>query len=737
MELSLSKENTERQKMSIQESIRFSKKSADIGLVEFDLVGEKVNKLSSPVMVRLQEVIGEIKSSGVKVCVLISRKPSIFIAGADVEEIKNLNTKEAFRGAIGRAHTIFNALEDLPVVTIAAIHGACLGGGCEMVLTCDYRVASDDSSTRIGLPEIKLGIIPGFGGCVRLPRTVGLQAALDIILAGKSVDSRKALKIGLVDESVPAAILEERALALAAELVKKGAKKRMKKFSPQGPLGHALDSFVGQAVVFSQAKKMVLKETKGFYPAPLEALKVIKKTYGMSHREKALAIELEGFLEVGVTSVSKNLINLFFVMESIKKQTGVSDKNVKPLPVEHLAVLGAGVMGGGIGYVAAEKGVFTRMKDISTEGIATGLRAAHSLWEKQLKKKRLTQYEYKNRSARLTGGLDYAGFKQADVVIEAIVEDMNVKKKVIAETAGKCKPDCIIATNTSSLSVTEMGKAHPNPKNFLGMHFFNPVHLMPLVEVIRGPETSDQAVATIFELAKKMGKTPVVVKDGPGFLVNRLLLPYMGEALFLLEAGMSVETVDRYFTHSFGMPMGPFRLMDEVGLDVGMKVLKIFKESLGDRIEVAELSKKLSNSDRLGKKNSKGFYLYDEKGKELEVDQTIYKELGLASPSDPLDEKECIERCMLQMVNEAAQALLGEHIVGTPAEVDLAMIMGTGFPPFRGGLLKWADTLGSKYIVDELEVYASKYGQRFKPLQPIVNMAKNDRKFFAVPGTDS
>lgn len=715
--------------MSIQESLRFSKVE-DIGLVEFDLFGEKVNKLSSPIMKRLSEVVSEVKNSGVKICIFISRKKNIFIAGADVDEIKNITTKEDFRDAIKQAHAIFNAVEDLPVVTIAAIQGACLGGGCEFSLACDYRLASDDSATKIGLPEVKLGIIPGFGGCVRLPRVVGLQAALDIILAGKAVDSRKALKIGLIDEAIPEALLEERTFAFARELIKKGAKKRPKIYSSKGLMNSALDSVVGRMVVFSQAKKMVVKQTKGFYPAPLKALDVIKKTIGCSNREKALALETEGFVEVGITDVSKNLINLFYMMEAIKKQNGVSDQNIKPIAVDHIAVLGAGVMGGGIGYVAADKGIIARMKDISNDGIAIGLKAAHSLWTRQLEKKRITKFEYKKLSSLLTGGLDYSGFKQADVVVEAIVEDMNIKKKVIAETAANCRPDCIIATNTSSLSVTEMAKGHPNPKNFLGMHFFNPVHMMPLVEVIRGPQTSDVAVATIFDLAKKMGKTPVVVKDGPGFLVNRLLLPYMGEALFLLEAGMAVETVDRFYTHTFGMPMGPFRLMDEVGLDVGMKVLKIFHESLGERIEIAEVSKKLTASGRLGKKSNKGFYLYDDRGKELEVDQTIYKELGLSSPTDKLTEKECLERGMFQMVNEAAQALLGEHIVNTPGEVDLAMIMGTGFPPFRGGLLKWADTQGSKYIVEELEIYASKYGKRFRPLAPLVNMAKSGRKFY-------
>ncbi len=715
--------------MSIQESIKFSKKG-EIGIVEFDLVGEKVNKLSSPVMMRLGEVVKEVERSGVKVCVLISRKKNIFIAGADVEEIKSMHTPEAFRKAVNQAHEIFNALEDLPVVTIAAINGACMGGGCELVLTCDYRLASDDSSTKIGLPETKLGIIPGFGGCVRLPRLVGIQAALDIILAGKALDSKRAMKIGLVDESVPATILEKRAFEFAEEILKKGAKKKPQRFKAQGLPNKVLESAVGRRLVFSMAKKAVLKESKGFYPAPLEALKVISKTVGVSNRDKALQIELDGFVKVAVTDISKNLIGLFFMMEAIKKQNGVSDPNVKPLDVKHIAVLGAGTMGGGIGFVAADKGIAARMKDISNDGIALGLRAAHGIWQRQLEKRRLTLFEYKQKSGLLTGGLDYAGFKQADVVIEAIVEDMNIKKKVIGEAAGQCRPDCIIATNTSSLSVTEMAKGHPNSKNFLGMHFFNPVHMMPLVEVIRGPETSDVAVATIFSLSKKMGKTPVVVKDGPGFLVNRLLLPYMGEALYLLEAGMAVETVDRFYTHTFGMPMGPFRLLDEVGLDVGIKVLKIFRDSLGERIEVAEVAKKLADTKRLGKKNNKGFYLYDDRGKQLEMDQTIYRELGLAAPKDPLTEKECIERGMLQMVNEASQALLGDHIVNTPAEVDLAMIMGTGFPPFRGGLLKWADSLGSKYVVDELEILASKYGRRFKPLPPMVNLAKNSRTFY-------
>lgn len=718
--------------MSILESVKFHKEG-DYGYITFDLVNEKVNKLSSPIMERLRDVINEAKGSGVKACFITSGKPKIFIAGADIEEIRSYTTKDGFRKVIQQAHTILNSLEDLPFPTVALIHGACAGGGTELALACDYRIASDDDATKIGLPEVKLGVIPGFGGCYRLPRLVGLQSALDIILAGKLIPAKKAMKIGLVEEVVPVQILKQRGLEFIEAKLKKGKAKRRSYFQTKGILQKALESPIGKPIIFSQARKAVLSQSKGFYPAPLKALEVIKKTYGMKNRQKALDIETEGFCEVGVTDISKNLIRLFFMMEEVKKQSGVSDPSVKPLPVDHIAVLGAGVMGGGIGYVAADRGITTRMKDISMEAIALGLRSAHALWKKALKRRRLTDVEFEQRAALLSGGLDYAGFKQSDVVIEAIVEDMNIKKKVIAETASHCRPDAIIATNTSSLSVTEMATAHPKPENFAGMHFFNPVHMMPLVEVIRGPATSDVTTATVFDLAKKMGKTPVVVKDGPGFLVNRLLLPYMGEALFLLEEGMSIEKVDRIFTHRFGMPMGPYRLMDEVGLDVGMKVLKIFRSALGERVEVSKLSEKLSASGRLGKKNLRGFYLYDESGKKKEpqVDSTIYAELGLPAPTDPLSEDLCLERCMFLMVNEAAETLLTDRIVETAEKLDLAMIMGTGFPPFRGGLMKWADSVGTQKILDQLELFASKYGRRFKPLPGMVQVGKGNRSFYS------
>ncbi len=716
--------------MSIQESLRIVAKG-EVAVIEFDLIGEKVNKFSTPVMARFKEVLEELKASKFKAAVIVSRKPKIFIAGADIEEIRKMNSKEAFTKALEEAHGIFNLLEDLPIPTIAAIHGGCLGGGCEMILACDYRIASDAKETKIGLPEVKLGLIPGFGGCVRLPRVIGLQASLDIILAGKAVDSRKALKLGLIDESVPLQLLESRAMALAEDIVKGKLKKRKKTFKSNSSMDSVLESFVGRPLVFSKAGKMLEAQTKGFYPAPVKALEVVRKTYGMSNRDKALKIEMDAFCEVAVTGVSKNLIELFFMMESIKKQTGVENKEVKARDVKHMAVLGAGTMGGGIAQLAADNEVDVRMKDISNEALSLGYKAAYDIWSKAFQRKKLTKFDFEKKMAKISGSLDFKGFKHMDLVVEAIVEDMEIKKKVIAETAKQSREDTIIATNTSSLSVTEMAEAHPRPENFAGMHFFNPVHRMPLVEVIRGPKTSDETTATVFELSKKMGKTPVVVKDGPGFLVNRLLMPYMIEAMFLLQDGMEITKVDRWYTDKFGMPMGPFRLMDEVGLDVCIKVSRIFKKSLGARIELPEFLDKLYDSKRLGKKNGKGFYLYDERGKQLSVDKSVYAELGLKEPTSKLDEKECLERGLFVMVNEAALALIEDRIVQGPQEVDLAMIMGTGFPPFRGGLLKYADSLGSQYIAQELEIYTTKYGQRFKPSTPLLNLAKANRKFYS------
>jgi 3-hydroxyacyl-CoA dehydrogenase/enoyl-CoA hydratase/3-hydroxybutyryl-CoA epimerase len=479
-------------------------------------------------------------------------------------------------------------------------------------------------------------------------------------------------------------------------------------------------------VVFNQAKKGVLKATSGFYPAPLKALEVIQRTFKMSDRAQALEIEKDCFCEVATTDISKNLIHIFDLTEMVKKQSGVPGVQVTANEVKGIGILGAGTMGGGIAYVAADKGIKVRLKDLNPEALAKAYKHARDLWQKLMKKKVIDNYQLTQKINLISGGTDYADFKTLDVVIEAIVEDMGIKQKVIGETANNMRSDALIVTNTSSLSVTEMSKGHARPENFAGMHFFNPVHKMPLVEIIRGEKTSDQTIATIFDLTKKMGKMPVVVKDGPGFLVNRLLLPYMAEAAFLLQEGMSIEVVDKYYVKEFGMPMGPFALMDEVGLDVCIKVLKIFKKAFGDRVDLAPCMVALESTGRLGKKNRKGFYHYDDKDYRGEVDQSIYQALSLPTPTNPYDSKECIERGVFAMINECARAFYEDKIVETPHEVDLAMIMGTGFPPFRGGLLKYADSVKASYVATQLASYSEKRkaGARLAPSEALKKVSQ-------------
>ncbi len=705
-----------------QESLRLVS-HGDIGLLEF--IGEKVNTLSSPVMKRIEEILGEIRNSHFKAIILISRTPNIFIAGADIAEIKGLHKKEDAINVVRAGQKIINMLEDLPIPVIAAIHGAALGGGCELALACDYRICSNDKKTRIGLPEVKLGVIPGFGGCIRLPRIVGLGLSLDIILVGKSVSGEKALKMGLVDRCVPSVILEKETFKMAQEVMARGSKKRRKRFSSKGMMQHFLESTVGRLIVFSKARKVLLKKTKGHYPAPLKALEVIQRTYDVKDRGKCLEVEAQGFSEVCITNVSKNLIDLFYLTEGIKKKTGISDRSVQPRKLKKIGVLGAGTMGGGIAQLFADKGFEVRLKDINTKAIALGLNTARKIWERVLKRRRINQYEMQQKLSRISGGTDFDGFQSLDLVVEAIVEDMEIKKKVIGEIEGYCHEECIIATNTSSLSVTEMAKGCLRPENFAGMHFFNPVHKMPLVEIIRGEKTSDKVCATVFDLAKRSGKFPVVVKDGPGFLVNRLLLPYLNEAIYLLEEGLSIDEIDNAYLR-FGMPMGPLHLIDEIGIDVASKVASVFETAFGKRAKPSSLMSEIIQMGRLGKKNKKGFYKYDENGVKGAVDIGAY-----SHSSKNLDEKVVVHRGIFAMINEAALALFEDQIIDTAEQVDLAMIMGIGFPPFRGGLLKYADIMTVKEIVRSLREWSDNMGDRFQPSRPLLKMAEKEAHFYS------
>jgi len=721
-------QNTSKEKAT-PESIRQSLRVMDhgeIAVIEFDLIGERANKLTTGIMMRFKDILKELAASKYKIAILVSRKDKIFIAGADIDEIKNITTKEEAIEKCTLGQEIFLQIEALPIPVIAAIHGACMGGGCEMILACDYRLCSDAPETKIGLPEVQLGVIPGFGGTQRLPRVIGLQAALDIILAGKAVDGKKAAKLGLVEKAVPKEILENQAFKLAQDVIAKGGGKRSKHYHAKSLQDKFLESPVGRPLVFKAARKALFKQTKGHYPAPEKALEVIRRTYG-GNLKKGLKIEAEGFGEVATTDVSKNLIGLFYMMESVKKATGVMG-DVKAREVTSIGVLGAGTMGGGIAQLAADKELSVRIKDLNNDALKRGFDHASELFQKGVKRRKITRYEANRKMGHISGGMDYTGFKKLDVVIEAIVEDINIKKKVIAETARFCKDDAIIASNTSSLSITEMQEAMPRSENFCGMHFFNPVDKMPLIEVIRGTKTSDETAATIFALSKKMGKTPIIVKDGPGFLVNRLLLPYLNEACWILADGASIESIDQALLN-FGMPMGPLHLIDEVGIDVGAKVSKVLYKAFGERAKPADVMEKVAATGKLGKKNKNGFYFYDEKGKKLQSDPKLYEIAGLKIPTNPFKEEEIVWRAMFPAINEAA-ICLEEGIVERAQDVDIGMIMGTGFPAFRGGLLKWADSLGTEKVADELEIMATKFGTRFKASPALRELAKNNTKFY-------
>ncbi len=719
---------------SVARHLRLVDQGDGVALVEWNVQGQRVNILSSKVLLDFKRIYEELLAGEYKAAVFVSRKPRIFIAGADIGEIQSLSTAEEFAEMIRPAHGILNAFEDMPLVSIAAINGACLGGGCEWALACNYRIASTDPSTQIGLPETRLGLIPGFGGCWRLPRTVGLAKSLEVILAGRALRAKQALRCGLVDEVVALDILEQHALKRAREWAgRPGAAKRVKRHKPRGMMGVFLESALGRKMVFKKARQGLMRQAGDFYPAPWKALKLIEQIYTIESRDEALERELEAFCHVAPGQVSRHLINLFYMMEGVKKRTGVVGEVARPAKVKRLGLMGAGVMGGGIAFAAANVGIDTRMRDIGAEPIRAGLAHAHNLWLKKLKRRHIDKYEMQQKESLLSATKGLEGFANCDVVVEAVVEDLGIKKNLFKELSGVLSPDCVVATNTSSLSVEEMSKAYARPDKFVGMHFFNPVDRMPLVEVVRASGSSDESVARVFALAKQMGKTPVVVKDAPGFLVNRILLPYLSESLFLLEEGWSVEQIDQHYTKNFGFPMGPLRLFDEIGHDTGVKVLGVFEEALGQRVGVSPVVERIKSWSRLGKKNKKGFYVYTgARGKDLRVDTSVYAELGVSlRKGTSLGAKECVQRGVFRMVNEAAQALLAERVAQSAGDVDLAMILGTGFPPFRGGLLRYADTVGVGVVVDGLRSLADKHASpRFEPLPALKDLAQSHKNFY-------
>jgi len=697
-----------------------------VGRVIFDRPDSPVNLLSAAALHRIDAMVAELESriaNGQLVAITLeSAKPGSFIAGADVGEIGEVRSAEQARAASTKGQRIFRRLERLRVPTISCIDGTCLGGGTEVSLHCDYRVASDSNSTRIGLPEVRLGIIPGFGGCVKLPKVVGVQQALDIILSGRPVQAARAGRIGLVDRVIPHHAWERGNREFVSDVLAKRVPKAEPSLSFQEKLLER--NPVGRKVLFSLARKRVLSETNGRYPAPLKAIDVLEQTYGLPPDE-AYPIEADALGELLMGDVSHSLVRVFGLSQDAKRALPESVM-AAARDIRRVAVIGAGVMGGAIAELVAANDIDTVLKDIDQGALDAGLRHAADLLRKATRARVFTEEEAGLKLARIDGRLDFEGFEEVDFAIEAVVERMVVKQQVLRDLEGVLGPEAVLATNTSSLSVTTMASGLDRPERLAGLHFFNPVHKMPLVEVIRGERTGDAALATAFRFAIGLGKTPIVVADRPGFLVNRLLGPYLNEAGFLLDEGVPVESIDDALLE-FGMPMGPCRLLDEIGFEVALHAGRGMAAALGDRMSPPDVLDRMIEDGRLGRKNGRGFYLYED-GKSRGVDPTLESLFPAATGGPGPSGDEIRSRCLWLMVNEAAWAL-EEEVVDTAGQVDLAMIMGTGFPPFRGGLLRWADSEGLSQILDGLERFEETLGQRFAPAPLLKEFAERDRTF--------
>lgn len=678
----------------------------EVALVTLGAPQEKVNVLNGAFLQELDEIAGGLASrTDLAAAVVISSKAGGFIAGADIGEISKVDDADCGTELARRGQQIFARWAALPIPVVAAIHGHCMGGGTEFALACGFRVAAQTAA--IALPEIKLGILPGFGGTQRLPRLVPLETALEMILTGKTVRAKRALSSGLVDRVVSPEGLKQDAIALARQAAADPAPllaARKRKLNgwrqlllEKNPLGRAL--------LFSQASQRARKTTGGHYPAPPKALEVIRQGLSLP-LDRGLEIEAIALGELVVTPECKNLVHVFYLSQRGKKGAGVE---AEPLPVKRAAVLGAGVMGGTISWLLADKGIPTVLKDIAPKAVDAGLDHARDLFCKGLKKRGLGEEALPEKMKKLAGTTDYEQLAEPDLVIEAVVEKMAVKQAVLAEVEPLLAPQGVFATNTSALSVSELQAVAQHPERVGGMHFFNPVNRMPLVEIIRGDQTSDQTVATLFETATRLGKTPITVSDRPGFLVNRLLMAYLNEAC--LAAGEAVEwrSLDRLATR-FGLPMGPFRLLDEVGLDIGAEVGKTIATAFPYLPESPILSRMAAQGWK-GKKGGKGFYCYPAKGEPVpnpELGKVLAKSYAREATEADL------RRLLLMMVNEAGRCL-NEGIVAEAADIDTGMVFGTGFPPFRGGLCRWADEEGLAKLVRELLHLADRHGSRFAP----------------------
>ncbi len=708
-------------KSEIKSAFTLDVREDGVAILTMDVPGESMNTLKVEFAEQIESVLQQINAnSSIKGVVVISGKDNSFVAGADISMLAACETAEDATTIAKGGQNMFQRIEDMPVTFVAAIHGPALGGGLELALACHYRVCSDDAKTQLGLPEVQLGLLPGSGGTQRLPKLISVQQAMKMMLTGASVRAKQAKKYGIVDDMVPQSILLDVAIAMAK-------KPKPKRNGPKLDLmGKFLENTsVGRNLMFKQARKQTASKTQGNYPSPELIIDCIETGLSKGFK-KGLDVEAKHFGNLVMSPESAALRSLFFATTDMKKETGV--EGVKPASLKKVGVLGGGLMGGGIAFVTATKaGLPARIKDIRSEGIANAIKYSFDILNKKVKRGFMHKSDMQKQMALLTGSVDYAGFSDADVVIEAVFEDLTLKQNMVAEIEANCAEHTIFASNTSSIPITQIAAKAKRPEQVIGLHYFSPVDKMPLAEVIAHDKTSDQTISTTVELAKKQGKTPIVVKDGAGFYVNRILAPYMNEAAEVLLSGEPIEHIDKSLV-KFGFPVGPVKLLDEVGIDVGTKIGPILQAQFGDRFASNPGFDKILADDRKGKKNQRGFYDYSGKKPGKEVDTSIYTLLGI-TPVSKMSHEKIAERCVLLMLNEAAMCL-DEGVVRNARDGDIGAIFGIGFPPFLGGPFRYMHTLGIAHVVARLEHYQGLLGDKFTPADSLKKMLEEGRSFY-------
>jgi len=683
-----------------------------------------MNILNQQVMDDFDELYPEINNDpDIKAVIFQSSKENCFIAGADINMLKQAKNAEEGAQISYNAHRVLNLIAQCQKPFIAAIDGVCLGGGYELSLACHYRIATDNRATKIGLPEVMLGLLPGATGTTNLSRLLPLPTALDLLLTGKQIDSRRAKKMGLVHEVVPSTVLSKAAKKMALQLQSSGLKKHVPSWQEK-----LYRCFGIRHLIIAQARKSVLKKTRGLYPAPLAILDLIKQSLSQP-LSAALSLEAEAFGKLTQTPQAKQLINVYFAHTAIKKAQYV-DKAITPTKVNRLGVLGGGLMGGGIATVSIDKAdAQVYVKDISQAGLSAVYRHLFDYYQTRIKRKILSTEAAKKKQSQYYGTTNYTGFEHCELIIEAVFEDLSLKHSIIQDIEKLNNINTVIASNTSSLPIYKIAEHATRPENILGMHYFSPVEKMPLLEIIKHEKTSEQALATAIEFGRRQGKTVIVVNDGAGFYVNRILAPYLNAAFECGDEGVPLDHIDKTLK-DFGFPVGPFKLLDEVGIDTSSKIQPILAEAFGDRMQASNKMARLIDKKRLGKKVNKGFYRYEQKNRKInnEIDTTVYDDLGI-TPANTMAAQNIIERSVYMMLNEAAMCL-DEGIIDSACDGDIGAIFGIGFPPFLGGPFRYMDSLGINNIVETLSKLTEKYGERYTPAAILVKMADQHSRFY-------